>query len=68
MFQERNPAELLRLLRANNISYVAIDDGVRGNGLVKDNLNESVYQQNFEKVFEDTERKYANLTIYKVPE
>lgn len=68
MFQERNPAELLRLLRANNISYVAIDDGVRGNGLVKDNLNETVFQQNFEKVFEDTDRKYANLTIYKVPD
>lgn len=67
MFRERNPDELLRLLRANNISYVGIDDGLRGNGLVKDNLNEAVFQQNFEKVFEDTEKRYANLTIYKVP-
>ncbi len=67
MFQERNPDELLRLLRANNIAYVGIDDGVRGNTMVKDRLNEAVFQQNFEKVFEDTEKRYDNLTIYKVP-
>ena len=67
MFKERNPAELLRLLHENNIAYIGIDDGVRGNNLVKDNLDEAVYQQNFEKVFEDTEHRYANLTIYKVP-
>ena len=68
MFQERNVDELLRLLHENNISYVGIDDGVRrGNNLVKDNLNEEVYQQNFEKVFEDTEHRYDNLIIFKVP-
>ena len=67
MFQERNPGELLRLLHENNIAYIGIDDGVRGNNFVKDNLNEAVYQQNFEKVFEDAEHRYANLTIYKVP-
>lgn len=67
MFEEQNPDELLRLLRANNIAYVGIDDGVRGNNLVKDNLNQAVFEQNFEKVFEDTEERYAHLTIYKVP-
>jgi hypothetical protein len=68
MFQERNLGNLIRLLHENKIAYVAIDDGVRGNDLVKGFLNESVYKASFEKVFEDTERRYANLTIYKVPE
>ena len=68
IFTEKNPGELLRLLHENNISYIAIDDGVRTNGLVKDDLNEAVIQQNFEKVFEDTEHRNANVTIYKVPE
>ena len=66
MFQERNLDELVRLLNKNNIAYVGIDDGVRGNSLIT-NLNESVFQKNFEKVFVDTENKYGNLTIYKVP-
>jgi len=67
MYQESNPEELIRLLRANNISYVGFDEAVRGFGMVKENLNEALYQQNFEKVFEDTEKRHANLTIYKVP-
>jgi hypothetical protein len=66
MFQERDPVELLRMLRENGITYVAIDSGVRSNNLIKD-LNESVYQQHFEKVFDDTDRLYDLLTIYKVP-
>jgi len=40
---------------------------MRWNSLVKDRLNEAVYQQDFEKVFEDTERRHSNLTIYRVP-
>jgi hypothetical protein len=39
---------------------------VRANGSIK-GLNESIYQKNFEKVFEDTERRYGNLTLYRVP-
>ena len=66
MFQERDLEKLLRLLNDNKIVYVAIDDGVRANGSIK-GLNESIYQKNFEKMFEDTEHRYANLTIYKVP-
>jgi len=66
MFQERDPVELVRLLNANRIAYVVIDDGVRGNKAISQ-LNESVYRQRFQKVFEDTKHQYANLTIYKVP-
>lgn len=66
MFQEINSDVLIRLLHENKIAYVAIDDGVRKNDLLRGSLNELVYQGNFEKVFEDTERKYDNLVIYKV--
>lgn len=66
MFRERDRNELVYLLNRYKIAYVGIDDGLKGNSLIK-NLNESVFQQNFEKVFVDTENHYANLTIYKVP-
>jgi len=66
MFQERDPVELVRLLNDNKIAYVAIDDGVRGNKAITQ-LNETVYRQRFQKVFEDTKHQYANLTIFKVP-
>ena len=66
MFAERDPAKLIRLLQENKIAYVAIDDGARSNHLVK-NLNEAVYQANFQKVWEDAEHRYDNLTLYKVP-
>ncbi len=63
MFQERNPAKLARLLRVNKIAYVAIDDGLRKTT----RIDESILNQRFEKVFEDTENRYGNLTIYRVP-
>lgn len=66
MFQERNPVELVRVLNQNGIAYVAIDSGVRSNNAIS-GLNECVYQQHFEKVFDDTDRQYDLLTIYKVP-
>jgi len=66
LFEERDPEALLRLLRENKIAYVAIDDGVRHNETLYD-LNEDVYEQNFEKVFTDDAHSYDNLTIYKVP-
>ncbi|NOT59169.1 MAG: hypothetical protein HOP19_02980, partial [Acidobacteria bacterium] len=65
MFEERDSLTLLRLLQENKISYVGIDNSLRRHHLVK-NLNEAVYQQHFQKVFEDTENKYDNLTLYKV--
>ncbi|MEK6283122.1 MAG: hypothetical protein AABN95_22420 [Acidobacteriota bacterium] len=67
LFEERDVAELVRLLQQNRIAYVGIDDGVRNNQLIK-GLNEPVYQQHFQKVFEDTQHRYDNLTIYKVPQ
>lgn len=66
MFQEQNKVELLRLLHENNIAYVVIDSGVRSNTAIN-GLNEAVFQQNFQRVFEDTEQRYDNLVIYKVP-
>ncbi len=67
IFHERNRDELVRLLNQNKIAYVGIDNELRGNSLIKEFFDESVFQQNFQKVFEDTEHRYANLTIYKVP-
>ncbi len=66
MFDERNPTNLVQLLHSHNIAYVSIDDGVRENTAIR-HLNEPIYRQYFEKVFEDTEHRYANIVIYKVP-
>lgn len=67
LFEERDPAELANLLRQNKIAYVGIDDGVRNNRMIR-GLNESVYQEHFQKVFEDTNHRYDNIVIYKVPQ
>lgn len=66
MFQEADVEELKRLLRENKIAYVAIDDGVRHNESLPE-LNELVYREHFERVFEDTAHVYDNVVIYKVP-
>jgi hypothetical protein len=66
MFQESDPETLKSMLRENKIAYVAIDDGVRKNESLPD-LNESVFEQHFPKVFEDTAHVYDNVVIYKVP-
>ncbi|HXT64509.1 MAG TPA: hypothetical protein VN696_15830 [Pyrinomonadaceae bacterium] len=65
MFQESDAARLKALLHDNNIAYVAIDDGVRRDESLPD-LNEYVFDEHFEKVFEDTAHAYDNLGIYKV--
>jgi hypothetical protein len=52
-------------LNENKIAYVGIDDGVRNNRMIR-GLNETVYQQHFQKVFEERGR-YDNIVIYKVP-
>jgi hypothetical protein len=68
MFTERNPNALLKLLHKHNISYVAIDDGVRQHHLIKPTgINEQTYQQYFPQVFNDPSPVYANVTIYRVP-
>ena len=66
MFEERNPQKLLRLLQENNISYVAIDNGLRKDDFLK-SLNEAVFKGNFEQVFQDVENRYDGLVIFKVP-
>jgi hypothetical protein len=66
MFQESDVEQLKRMLRANNITYVAIDDGVRHNESLPD-FNEYIFDQNFQKVFEDTAHQYDHVVIYKVP-
>jgi hypothetical protein len=66
MFEETDPVQLIRLLNQNGIAFVAIDNSVRSNTAIKQ-LNESVYQQHFEKVFDDTDHQYDFVTIYKVP-
>ncbi|HET6893509.1 MAG TPA: hypothetical protein VFH31_20590 [Pyrinomonadaceae bacterium] len=62
MWQERNPHALLKLLRENNISYVALDDGVRRGEFGK-NMNEAIYQKHFPSVFQD-----GSLVVFKVPD
>lgn len=66
IFKERGRATLIRLLHQNKIAYVGIDNDLKGNSLIKEFFDESVFQQNFPKVFEDTEHLHANLVIYKV--
>jgi DNA-binding beta-propeller fold protein YncE len=58
---------VFRLLRDNNIGYVAFDNGVRHSQFVK-RPNEQLYAKYFPKVFEDKQSRYNSLTIYKVPE
>jgi DNA-binding beta-propeller fold protein YncE len=65
LFQTKDPRKLFRLLKENNIAYVAFDDGVRHRDFVK-SPNEQVYARYFPKVFQ--EHKYDLLTIYKIPE
>ena len=65
IFQEQDVDRLKRLLQENHITYVAIDDGVRHNETLPE-LNESVFDQHFPKVFADSAHVYDNLVIYKV--
>ena len=67
LFEEREPSRLMQLLKQNNISYVAIDDGLRSANFIS-KLNEAVYENNFEKVFTDAEHRYGGLSIFKVPQ
>jgi DNA-binding beta-propeller fold protein YncE len=67
LFQIKDPRKVFRLLKDNNISYVAFDNAVRHNEFVK-SPNEQVFAKYFPKVFEDKQHKYNSLTIYKVPE
>jgi hypothetical protein len=66
MFTEQNPDRLLELLRHNGIDFVAIDDGLR-NGYLHVATQENLFASHLAKVFQDTEKRFGNLSIYKVP-
>jgi DNA-binding beta-propeller fold protein YncE len=67
LFESRDPRKVYRLLKDNNIGYVAFDNGVRHSQSIK-RPNEQVYAEYFSKVFEDKQGRYSSLTIYEVPE
>jgi DNA-binding beta-propeller fold protein YncE len=67
LFESKDPRKVYRLLKDNDIAYVAIDNAVRRGEFVK-RPNEQVYANFFPKVFEDKQNKYNSLTIYRVPE
>ena len=67
MFESRDPRKVYRLLKENNIGYVAFDNGIRHGQVIK-RPNEQVYAQYFSKVFEDKQGRYNSLTIYKIPD
>jgi hypothetical protein len=66
MFEERNADELVKLLKDNGINYVAIDNGLRQSGPTF-RRQETLFATLFPKVFEDKEKRFGELTIYKVP-
>ena len=66
MFTERNPDKLVNLLKRNRIDYVAIDNGLR-QGELRVGAHENAFASRLQEVFEDTEKRLGNLTIYKVP-
>ena len=68
IFEGQDPAEVFRLLKENNISYVAIDDVLRNGRFFATKPNEALFRAYFKLVFDDTERQYANLKIYEVPD
>jgi hypothetical protein len=65
MFTTGDINELRRLLAENNITHIAIDDGLRTNNAFK-GLNEVLIRNNFPIVFDDTEKAYWNLKIFRV--
>jgi sugar lactone lactonase YvrE len=67
MFEGKNPRRVFDLLKQNHIDYVAFDDGVRTGGLIKD-PNEYLFVRYFPKFYEDKEKRYRKLVIYKVPD
>jgi len=67
MFETRDPRKVYRLLKENNIGYVAFDNGIRHSQVIK-RPNEQVYARYFPKVFEDKHGRYNSLTIYKIPD
>ena len=57
----------MKLLRENNIQYICWDAPLRTSQLAPA-TNEAIHKAYFEMVFDDTENKYNQLKIYKVPQ
>ena len=69
MFESQDPAEVLRLLKENDIDYVAIDDQIRKVRQYIKNPNEELFAKYFPLVFyDDTQEFGGNMKIYKVPD
>ena len=66
ILEGRDPNRLFDLLEQHHIAYVAIDESLRDGKGIK-YLNEDMYQEYFPLVFEDTDKRYGSLNIYKVP-
>jgi hypothetical protein len=66
MLGATRPDLLLDLLKSNGIDYVAIDNSLRKDewGL---GLHEKVFGASLPRVFQDDEKHFGSLTIYKVP-
>jgi DNA-binding beta-propeller fold protein YncE len=67
MFENRDPWKLYRLLKENDIKYVAFDGAVRQASFIK-RPNEQIYATYFPKIFEDKQNRYNSLIIYKIPD
>ncbi len=65
MLTTQDLGELKQLLAENNIAYAAFDEGVRNNQFTRAN-NENLFRGNFVLVFDDRDRKYGNLKIYRI--
>jgi hypothetical protein len=65
MFEEQNADDLVKLLKDNGINYVGIDNGLRQGGLGF-RRQETLFATLFPKVFEDQEKHFGQLTIYKI--
>ncbi len=65
MLTVQDIVDLKTMLSDNDIDYIAIDDALRSNALIK-GLNEQLIAANFELVFNDIERRHGNLKIYRV--
>ncbi len=69
ILEGQDPAETLRLLKENDIDYVAIDDQIRKVRQYIKNPNEELFAKYFPLAFyDDTAEFGGNMKIYKVPD
>jgi hypothetical protein len=66
MLSATRPDLLLDLLKSNGIDYVAIDNALRQDKLGFE-MDEKVFASILPRAFQDSEKRFGSLTIYKVP-